>query len=54
MKDIVRPGLSLRQRLLYVIAPPGWSHDGSRQSSHDIKRAAGVLDGPANVTSPAE
>lgn len=44
MKDIVRPGLTLTQRLLYVIAPPGWSHDGSRLTSHDIKRAAGVFD----------
>jgi hypothetical protein len=32
------------QRLLYIIAPPGWSHDGSRLTSRDIKRAAGVLD----------
>ena len=44
MKDIVRPGLTLTQRLLYVVAPPGWSHDGSRLTSHDIKRAAGVFD----------
>ncbi|MCH1569622.1 MAG: hypothetical protein L7U47_09435, partial [Alphaproteobacteria bacterium] len=44
MKDVVRPGLTLTQRLLYVIAPPGWSHDGSRLTSHDIKRAAGVFD----------
>jgi sterol desaturase/sphingolipid hydroxylase (fatty acid hydroxylase superfamily) len=43
-KDVVRPGLSPVQRLLYIIAPPGWSHDGSRLTSRDIKRAAGVLD----------
>ena len=31
------PGLSLRQRLGYLFMPPGWSHDGSRQGSGDIK-----------------
>ena len=54
LKDIMRPQLSLRQRLLYVIAPPGWSHDGSRQSSRDIKRAAGLLDAPPSASHPAE
>ncbi len=31
-------GLSLRQRLGYLIGPPGWSHDGSRKTSADLKR----------------
>ena len=46
-KDITRRDLSLRERLLYIFAPPGWSHDGSRQTSLDIKKAAGVH--PASV-----
>ncbi|MCR2609603.1 hypothetical protein NSP63_24020, partial [Salmonella enterica] len=33
MKDVFAPGLSLRQRLMYMAAPPGWSHDGSRKTS---------------------
>lgn len=37
-RDIRHPGLSLRQRLMYAIAPPGWSHDGSRDTSDGIKR----------------
>ncbi len=37
MKDVFAPGLSLRQRLMYVAAPPGWSHDGSRKTSEDLK-----------------
>lgn len=37
-RDILRPGLSLRQRVLYAIAPPGWSHDQSRDTSEQIKR----------------
>ncbi|MGH9916657.1 MAG: sterol desaturase family protein, partial [Pyrinomonadaceae bacterium] len=37
LKDTFSPGLTLRQRLLYLVAPPGWSHDGSRKTSADLK-----------------
>ena len=36
-KDVLSSGLTLRQRLMYMIAPPGWSHDGSRKTSEDLK-----------------
>ncbi|EXL04657.1 C-5 sterol desaturase [Brucella anthropi] len=36
-KDVFSSGLTLRQRLMYIIAPPGWSHDGSRKTSEDLK-----------------
>lgn len=36
-RDVTRPGLTLRQRLMYAVAPPGWSHDGSRETSDQIK-----------------
>lgn len=39
LKDACRPKLSLVQRLKYLFAPPGWSHDGSRQSSASLKAA---------------
>ncbi|MEM8576788.1 MAG: sterol desaturase family protein [Pseudomonadota bacterium] len=39
-RDVTRPGLRLRDRLGYAFAPPGWSHDGSRQTSEEIKAAA--------------
>lgn len=39
LRDAAKPGLTLRQRLGYLLAPPGWSHDGSRQDSAAIKRA---------------
>ena len=42
-KDVVQRGLTPLQRLAYIFAPPGWSHDGSRQSSLDIKRQAGLI-----------
>ena len=37
--DAARRGLSWKQRLFYAFAPPGWSHDQSRDDSHAIKRA---------------
>lgn len=37
LKDVVRPDLTLGQRLAYVLAPPGWSHDGSRMGSEGVK-----------------
>jgi len=36
IRDAAQPGLSLRQRLGYVFAPPGYSHDGSRMGSEAI------------------
>jgi sterol desaturase/sphingolipid hydroxylase (fatty acid hydroxylase superfamily) len=38
LKDISTSGLTLWQRTLYLLAPPGWSHDGSRQTSDDLLR----------------
>jgi hypothetical protein len=42
-KDVAQRGLTPLQRLGYVFAPPGWSHDGSRLSSKDIKQQAGLI-----------
>ncbi|MCI5043114.1 MAG: sterol desaturase family protein [Aquisalinus sp.] len=36
-QDISQRGLSLKQRLAYIFAPPGWSHDGSRKRSRALK-----------------
>lgn len=36
-RDQGRAGLGLRDRLAYVLAPPGWSHDGSREMTADVK-----------------
>ena len=36
-KDVFQKGLSAKQRFLYAFAPPGWSHDGSRDTSEGIK-----------------
>ncbi len=39
-RDALRPGLTLRERLGYAFAPPGWSHDGSRMTSEQLKARA--------------
>lgn len=38
LRDAGQGGLTLRQRLGYVFGPPGYSHDGSRKMSVDLKR----------------
>lgn len=37
-RDVTRQGITMRHRLLYALAPPGWSHDGSRDTSEMIRR----------------
>jgi sterol desaturase/sphingolipid hydroxylase (fatty acid hydroxylase superfamily) len=56
-RDVSQPRLTFGQRLRYVFAPPGWSHDNSRQTSASIMRDAGIvrLRGPNRVPSaPAQ
>jgi len=36
-RDAFAPAVPLSGRLRYLFAPPGWSHDQSRQDSHKIK-----------------
>lgn len=36
-KDIVQPNISSKERLRYLFGPPGWSHDGSRQTSSQLR-----------------
>jgi sterol desaturase/sphingolipid hydroxylase (fatty acid hydroxylase superfamily) len=37
LRDASQPGLGFGDRLSYLFMPPGWSHDGSRKTSADIK-----------------
>jgi sterol desaturase/sphingolipid hydroxylase (fatty acid hydroxylase superfamily) len=50
-RDVFRPGLTLRQRLGYLFMPPGWSHDGSRETSESLK-AAFVRRNPSEAGKP--
>lgn len=36
-KDIFQKGLSFKQRMGYLLGPPGWSHDGSRMTSEELR-----------------
>lgn len=36
-RDVTRPGLTLGQRLSYAFGVPGYSHDGSRKTSDQLK-----------------
>ena len=38
LKDVFGSNRTVKDRLLYILAPPGWSHDNSRKTSKDIKR----------------
>ncbi|NNU16467.1 sterol desaturase family protein [Parvularcula sp. ZS-1/3] len=41
-KDVTKPGLKPIERFRYAFAPPGYSHDGSRLSTAEIKAQAGA------------
>jgi sterol desaturase/sphingolipid hydroxylase (fatty acid hydroxylase superfamily) len=44
-RDVARaPGL--RAKLGYVLAPPGWSHDGSTQTAGQMRAAAAAIEKP--------
>ena len=53
LRDAARPGLTLRERAAYLFAPPGWSHDGSRMTSDQIREAARVEAARAGEADPA-
>ncbi len=50
-RDLLRPGLGVRARLAYLFAPPGWSHDGKRLTTRQIK-ARFAKDHPEEAGSP--
>jgi len=37
IKDATQKGLTLKERLLYIFGPPGYSHDGSRMTSEQMR-----------------
>jgi len=38
LKDVFRKDISWSQRLNYIFGPPGWSHDGSRKTSVQLRK----------------
>lgn len=37
-KDVTQPNISFKQRWNYLFGPPGYSHDGSRQTSEEMRK----------------
>lgn len=37
--DMTQKGISVKIRLRYLFGPPGWSHDGSRKTSRQMREA---------------
>ncbi len=50
-RDLMRRDLTLRQRIGYLFGPPGWSHDGSRSTTAQLRAAAARV--PAYARSAA-
>jgi sterol desaturase/sphingolipid hydroxylase (fatty acid hydroxylase superfamily) len=36
-KDVFQPGIPFSARVKYLFGPPGWSHDGSRQTAREMR-----------------
>lgn len=41
-RDITQKGITLKDRMNYLFGPPGWSHDGSRQTSVQMREIEAV------------
>jgi len=37
VKDVFQKNITLKQRMLYLFGPPGYSHDGSRSTSNEMR-----------------
>ena len=37
IRDATQPGLTWKQRLGYIFGPPGWSHNGSRKTTRQLR-----------------
>jgi sterol desaturase/sphingolipid hydroxylase (fatty acid hydroxylase superfamily) len=41
-KDLAREDIGWKEKWQYVFGPPGWSHDGSRQTSEQLRAAENI------------
>jgi hypothetical protein len=37
VKDVRRKDISFKQKLMYLFGPPGWSHDGTKMTSEQLR-----------------
>jgi hypothetical protein len=45
-KDIFQKNISWKQRWAYVFGPPGWSHNGSRKTSEQMRNEENEITKP--------
>jgi sterol desaturase/sphingolipid hydroxylase (fatty acid hydroxylase superfamily) len=43
LKDLSRKDCTFTQKLMYLFGPPGWSHDGSRKTSRELREARKIV-----------
>jgi hypothetical protein len=41
-KDLARNDIGWKEKWQYVFGPPGWSHDGSRLTSDQLREAESI------------
>ena len=47
-KDLARKDIGFKEKWHYLFGPPGWSHDGSRQTSEQMRETeSGIYGQPA-------
>ncbi len=51
-KDLSRHDLTWKQKGQYIFGPPGWSHDGSRLTSEQLRAAESTDRKPVELTDP--
>lgn len=39
LKDVAQPGIRFSDRIKYLFAPPGWSHNGATQTAKEMRKA---------------
>jgi hypothetical protein len=37
-RDLLRSDIGWKEKIFYVFGPPGWSHDGSRKTSEELRQ----------------
>ena len=37
-KDVFQPNITLKERINYIVGPPGYSHDGTRMTSEEMRK----------------
>jgi sterol desaturase/sphingolipid hydroxylase (fatty acid hydroxylase superfamily) len=51
-KDVTRKDIGLREKWNYLFGPPGWSHDGSRLTSDELREKEDALLQPDSKEAP--